>query len=136
LQWDRKLHRNPLMARRHRRNQLGQWDRKLHHNPLTGRRLRRNQLGQWDRKLHHNPLTGRRLRRNQLGPREHIMKVLHLYQIKMLDGSQYRGEIAYRDDEKIVLKLRHRSPEQKLRLLKDSIASVRDVGYQKAYALR
>jgi hypothetical protein len=54
----------------------------------------------------------------------------------MLDGSQYRGEIAYRDDEKIVLKLRHRAPEQKLRLFKTSIASVRDVGYQKAYALR
>jgi len=64
------------------------------------------------------------------------MKVLHLYQVKMLDGSQFRGEIAYRDDDKIVLKLRHRSPEQKLRLFKDSIASVRDIGYQKAYALR
>jgi len=54
----------------------------------------------------------------------------------MLDGSQYRGEIAYRDDEKIVLKLRHRSPEQKLRLFKNSIASVREVGWHKAYALR
>jgi hypothetical protein len=64
------------------------------------------------------------------------MKVLHLYQVKMLDGSQYRGEIAYRDDEKIVLKLRHRSPEQKLRLFKNSIASVRELGWHKAYALR
>jgi hypothetical protein len=64
------------------------------------------------------------------------MKILHLYQVKMLDGSQYRGEIAYRDDEKIVLRLRHHSPEQKLRLFKDSIASVRDVGFQRAYALR
>lgn len=54
----------------------------------------------------------------------------------MLDGSQYRGEIAYRDDEKIVLKLRQRSPEQKLRLFKNSIASVRDAGWHKAYALR
>ena len=64
------------------------------------------------------------------------MKILHLYQVKMLDGSQYRGEIAYRDDEKIVLRLRHRSPEQKLRLFKDSIASVMDAGYQRAYTLR
>ena len=79
-------------------------------------------------------LTHRHLHPTQ--PKERIVKVLHLYQIKMLDGSQYRGEIAYRDDEKIVLKLRHRSPEQKLRLFKNSIASVRDVGYQKAYALR
>ena len=87
------------------------------------------------RHLHTMALTHHRLL--PILPEEHvIMKVLHLYQIKMLDGSQYRGEIAYRDDEKIVLKLRHRSPEQKLRLFKTSIASVRDVGYQKAYALR
>ena len=86
------------------------------------------------RHLHMMALTLPRL--HPILPKERIMKVLHLYQIKMLDGSQYRGEIAYRDDEKIVLKLRHRSPEQKLRLFKSSIASVRDVGYQKAYALR
>jgi hypothetical protein len=103
----------------------------LHHLHLT-------QISVLGLMRHRHPLmmalTLRHLHLTQ--PRGRIMKVLHLYQIKMLDGSHYRGEIAYRDDEKIVLKLRHRSPEQKLRLLKDSIASVRDVGYQKAYALR
>lgn len=64
------------------------------------------------------------------------MKVLHLYEIKMLDGTQYRGEIAYKDDQKIVLRFRNRMPEQKLRLLKDGILSIHDVGWQKAYALR
>ena len=49
------------------------------------------------------------------------MKVLHLYEVKMLDGASYRGEIAHKDDSKIVLRLRHRSPEQKLRLFRQSI---------------
>ncbi|KPK72505.1 hypothetical protein AMJ87_04635 [candidate division WOR_3 bacterium SM23_60] len=64
------------------------------------------------------------------------MKVLHLYEVKMLDGASYRGEIAHKDDCKIVLRLRHKSPEQKLRLFRQSISSVRDVGWVKAYALR
>lgn len=64
------------------------------------------------------------------------MKVLHLYEVKMLDGASYRGEIAHKDDSKIVLRLRHRSPEQKLRLFRQSISSVRDVGWVKSYALR
>jgi hypothetical protein len=105
---------------------------------LTHHRLHLTQVSVSDLMRRHHPhmmvLTHHRL--HHILSRERIMKVLHLYQIKMLDGSQYRGEIAYRDDEKIVLKLRHRSPEQKLRLFNSSIASVRDVGYQKAYALR
>jgi hypothetical protein len=64
------------------------------------------------------------------------MKVLHLYEVKMLDGSRYRGEIAYRDDRKIVLKFRNSAPEQKMRLFRDGILSIHDVGWQKAYALR
>lgn len=64
------------------------------------------------------------------------MKVLHLYQVRMLDGTQYRGEIAYKDDEKVVLRLRQRTPEQKLRLFRSGIRSIQELGYQKAYALR
>lgn len=64
------------------------------------------------------------------------MRVLHLYQIRMLDGTQYRGEIAYKDDEKVVLRLRHRTPEQKLRLFRNTIQSIQELGWQKAYALR
>ncbi len=64
------------------------------------------------------------------------MKVLHLYEVRMRDGARYRGEIAYKDDQKIVLRMRQRSPEQKLRIFNSGISSIRDVGWQKAYALR
>lgn len=64
------------------------------------------------------------------------MKVLHLYEVKMLNGSTYRGEIAYQDSEKIILRLRQRAYEQKLRLFSNNISSVQEVGWQRAYALR
>ena len=64
------------------------------------------------------------------------MKVLHVYEVKTIDGAKYRGEIAYKDEDKLVLRLRHRSPEQKLRLFRSGIISVKELGYQKAYALR
>jgi hypothetical protein len=61
------------------------------------------------------------------------MKVLHLYEVKLLDGTRYRGEIAYKDSEKIVLK--QRLPQQKLSFYNNGIVSVRDIGFQKAYTL-
>ena len=64
------------------------------------------------------------------------MKVLHVYEVKTVDGAKYRGEIAYKDEDKLVLRLRHRSPEQKLRLFRSGIISVKELGWQKAYALR
>lgn len=64
------------------------------------------------------------------------MKVLHLYEVKMLDGTRYRGEIAYRDDQKVVLKTRNRFPKRKVRIYNNGIQSIRDVGFKKAYALR
>ena len=64
------------------------------------------------------------------------MKVLHLYEVKMLDGTRYRGEIAYRDDQKVVLKTRNRFPQRKVRIYNNGIQSIRDVGFKKAYALR
>ena len=64
------------------------------------------------------------------------MKVLHVYEVKTTDGARYRGEIAYKDDDKLVLRLRHRSPEQKLRFFKNGVVSVKELGWQKAYALR
>ena len=64
------------------------------------------------------------------------MKVLHVYEVKTADGAKYRGEIAYKDEDKLVLRLRHRSPEQKLRLFRSGIISVKELGWQKAYALR
>ncbi len=64
------------------------------------------------------------------------MKVLHLYEVKTLDGACYRGEIAYKDSQKIILRLRQKSPEQKLRIFSTGISSIRELGRQKAYALR
>ena len=64
------------------------------------------------------------------------MRVLHVYEVKTTDGVKYRGEIAYRDSDKLVLRLRNRSPEQKLRLFRSGIISVKELGWQRAYALR
>jgi len=62
------------------------------------------------------------------------MKIFHIYEVRLNDGSTYRGEIAYKDDQKIVL--RQRLPEQKLRIFNNGIQSIQDVGWQKVYALR
>ncbi len=62
------------------------------------------------------------------------MKILHLYEVKLLDGTSYRGEIAYKDEQKIVL--RQRLPEQKLRIYNSGIQSIHELGWQKTYALR
>ena len=62
------------------------------------------------------------------------MKSLHLYEVKLLDGTRYKGEIAYRDDKMVILKLK--SPSQKLRLFYNGILSIRELGWQRAYALR
>lgn len=62
------------------------------------------------------------------------MKVLHLYEVKLLDGSRYQGEIAYKDDDKLVLRLRHRSPQQKVRIFNKGISSIQELGWKKSFA--
>jgi hypothetical protein len=62
------------------------------------------------------------------------MKSIHIYEVKMLDGSRYQGEIAYRDDKMVVLRLNPRSPGQKLRLYYNGIISIRELGWRRAYA--
>jgi hypothetical protein len=64
------------------------------------------------------------------------MKLLRIYEIKMLDGTQYRGEIAYRDDKMLVLKLSHTPVQHRLRLFYNGIVSIRELGWKKAYAIR
>lgn len=61
------------------------------------------------------------------------MKSMHLYEITTLDGSRYRGEIAYKDDKMIILRMREQSPEQKLRIFYSGIISIREVGWQLGY---
>ena len=63
------------------------------------------------------------------------MKSMHLYEVKLLDGTRYQGEITYRDEKMLVLKQSHTSTVQKLRLFYNGILSIRELGWQKAYAL-
>lgn len=64
------------------------------------------------------------------------MKSRRLYAVKMLDGSQYRGEIAYKDNKMVVLKLHQRPPQQKLRLFYNGISSIQELGWHRPYVQR
>ncbi|HEX7320592.1 MAG TPA: hypothetical protein VF399_09595 [bacterium] len=58
------------------------------------------------------------------------MKSLHLYEVKLIDGTLYRGEIPYRDDKMIIM--RSGSVEQnKIRLYYSGIVSIRELGWRK-----
>lgn len=65
-----------------------------------------------------------------------VMKSVHLYEIKLLDGSRYQGEITYRDDKMLVLKVSNISSSGKLRLFYNGIISIRELGWQRQYATR
>lgn len=58
------------------------------------------------------------------------MKRFRLYEVKLIDGSRYQGEIAYKDEKMLVL--RPKSSEHKLRLFYNGIISIRELGWQKA----
>ncbi|MEO0123650.1 MAG: hypothetical protein ABIL69_06575 [candidate division WOR-3 bacterium] len=62
------------------------------------------------------------------------MAPVHLYEIKMIDGSKYRGEIAYRDDKMIVLKLANYDRSEfgsKIKLFYNGIMSIQELGWCK-----
>jgi hypothetical protein len=68
------------------------------------------------------------------------MKAIHLYEVRMIDGSRYRGEIAYRDDRMIVLRqyANHgigngSSSNQytKIRLFSQGIISINELGWRR-----
>jgi hypothetical protein len=61
------------------------------------------------------------------------MKSFHLYEVKMLDGSRYRGEIVYKDDKMLVLNTRGKSDKTRMRLFFNSIISVLELGWQRAW---
>jgi len=63
------------------------------------------------------------------------MKSIHLYEVTLLDGRRYQGEIAYRDDKMVVLRVKRKPLEQKLHLFYNGIISIRELGWQRAYAL-
>jgi len=59
------------------------------------------------------------------------MKITQLYEVKLIDGSEYRGEISYKDDKMVVLKTHEKSNEYKLRLFYNGIISIKDLGWQR-----
>jgi hypothetical protein len=59
------------------------------------------------------------------------MKLLHLYEVKLLDGTRYRGEIIHKDNRILVLKIGNNSTAQKMRFFYNSIISVRELGWQR-----
>lgn len=59
------------------------------------------------------------------------MKIAQQYEIKLIDGSQYQGEIAYKDDKMVVLRIHQDDEDRKLRLYFNGIISIRDLGWQR-----
>ncbi len=61
------------------------------------------------------------------------MTPIHLYEIKMIDGSRYRGEIAYRDDKMIVLKLINCDTGfgSRIKLFYNGIMSIQELGWRR-----
>lgn len=65
-----------------------------------------------------------------------IMAPVHLYEIKMIDGSKYRGEIAYKDERMIILRTnsgfsRSAGSFNKVRLFYNGIISIQELGWQR-----
>ncbi len=66
------------------------------------------------------------------------MKPLHLYEVKMIDGSKYCGEIAYKDDRMIVLRTNGSGNGSlgfftKVRLFYNGIMSIQELGWQRRF---
>ena len=56
------------------------------------------------------------------------MKTVHLYEIKLMDNHIYRGEIVYRDDKTIRLRLAN---EQTICITLHGIMLIKDLGWRK-----
>jgi len=63
------------------------------------------------------------------------MKTAHIFEVKMLDGTRYQGEIAYRDEKMVVLNLPSKPTSHKLRLYNHGIVSIRELGWKKSSSL-
>lgn len=56
------------------------------------------------------------------------MKRIHLYEVKLINGQIYRGEIIQRNDTAIWIRLTNK---QTIRLSIKDIMSIKDLGWQK-----
>ena len=63
------------------------------------------------------------------------MKTAQIYEVKMLDGTRYQGEIAYRDEKMVVLNLLSNPTSHKLRLYNHGIVSICEIGWKKTSSL-
>lgn len=63
------------------------------------------------------------------------MKTAQIYEVKMLDGTRYQGEIAYQDEKMVVLNLLSNPTSHKLRLYNHGIVSIREIGWKKTSSL-
>lgn len=64
------------------------------------------------------------------------MGSVHLYEVKMIDGSRYCGEIAYEDDKKIILRLvpfNKSGSIPKIRLFYNGIMSIKELGWRRRF---
>ena len=59
------------------------------------------------------------------------MKTAQTYEVKMLDGTKYQGEIAYQDEKMVVLNTLSDPTSHKLRLYNHDIVSIRELGWKK-----
>lgn len=63
------------------------------------------------------------------------MRSVHLYEIKMLDGTTYKGEIAYRDERTVVVKTRNAGEHgggstARVQLFHPGILAITEIGWQ------
>lgn len=63
------------------------------------------------------------------------MKTAQTYEVKMLDGTRYQGEIAYQDEKMVVLRLPNNLKNQKLRLYNHGIVSIHELGWKRNQSL-
>jgi hypothetical protein len=56
------------------------------------------------------------------------LKKVHLHEVKLVDSTIHRGEIIYRNQKMIILRL---ADKQTVRLLYNGIMSIRDLGWKK-----
>lgn len=56
------------------------------------------------------------------------MKTAQIYEVKMLDGTRYQGEITYQDEKMVVLNLLSNPTSHRLRLYNHGIVSIHELG--------
>ncbi len=61
------------------------------------------------------------------------MRTAQTYEVKMLDGTRYQGEIAYQDEKMVVLNMLSNPTSHKLRLYNHGILSIRELGWKKGH---